>query len=90
MLFEKGHNEKMVREQVLRAREHSREGLLEKVKSESNQTESNQSNQTDIQYYLLSLCGFSKCKKHFTRDILLTPDQEHKKFLQDIPVVGFR
>ena len=30
-LFEKGYSEKMVRKQVLRAREHSRESLLEKV-----------------------------------------------------------
>ena len=58
-LFEKGYSEKMVRKQILRAREHSRESLLEKVKSEF------RSKQTDIQYYLLF--GFSKCKKHFTR-----------------------
>ena len=30
-LLEKGYSEKMVRKQVLRAREHSRESLLEKV-----------------------------------------------------------
>ena len=34
-LFEKGYNEKMVRKWVLRDREHSRESLLKKVKSES-------------------------------------------------------
>ena len=34
-LFEKGYSKKMVRKQVLQAREHSRESLLEKVKSES-------------------------------------------------------
>ena len=36
-LFEKGYSEKMVRIQVLRAREHSRESLLKKVKSEFDQ-----------------------------------------------------
>ena len=36
-LLEKGYSAKMVRKQVLRAREPSRESLLEKVKSESNQ-----------------------------------------------------
>ena len=36
-LLEKGYGKKMVRKQVLRAREHSRESLLEKVKSESDQ-----------------------------------------------------
>ena len=35
-LFEKGYSEKMVGKRVLRARKHSRESLLEKVKSESN------------------------------------------------------
>ena len=32
-LFEKGYSDKMVRKQVLRTREHSRESLIEKVKS---------------------------------------------------------
>ena len=36
-LLEKGYSEKMVRKQLLRAREHSRESLLKKVKSESDQ-----------------------------------------------------
>ena len=46
----------MVRKQVLRAREHSRESLLENI----------------------------------LIDILLTPDKEHKKVFQDVPVAGFR
>ena len=33
-MLEKGYREKMVRKQVLRACEHPRENLLEKVKSE--------------------------------------------------------
>ena len=36
-LLEKGYSEKVVRKQVLWAREHSRESLLEKVKSEPDQ-----------------------------------------------------
>ena len=36
-LLEKGYSEKMVRKQLLRGHEHSRESLLEKVKSESDE-----------------------------------------------------
>ena len=58
-LFEKGYSEKMVRKQVLRACEHSRESLLEKVKSEFDKKKLT----LNITYYPV----FSKCKKHFTR-----------------------
>ena len=36
-LLEKGYSEKMVRKQILWARGHSRESLIEKVKSDSDQ-----------------------------------------------------
>ena len=82
-LFEKGYSEKMVRKQVLRAREHSRESLLEKVKSESNQRKLT----FNITYYPV----FQNVRNILQElHILLTPDQEHKKVFQDIPVVGFR
>ena len=82
-LFEKGYNEKMVRKQVLRAREHSRVSLLEKVKSESNQKKLT----FNITYYLV----FQNVRNILQElHILLTPAQEHKKVFQDIPVVGFR
>ena len=48
-LFEKAYTEKMVRKQVLRACEHSRESLLKKVKSESNQNKVT----FNITYYLV-------------------------------------
>ena len=73
----------MVRKQVLRAREHSRESLLEKVKSESNQRKLT----FNITYYP----GFQNVRNILQElHILLTPDQEHKKVFQDIPIVGFR
>ena len=71
-LFEKGYSEKMVRKQVLRAREHSRESLLEKVKSESNQRKLT----FNITYYPV----FQNVRNILQElHILLTPDQEHKK-----------
>ena len=82
-LFEKGYTEKMVKKQVLQAREHSRESLLEKVKSESNQKKLT----FNITYYPV----FQNVRNILQElHILLTPDQEHKKVFQGIPVVGFR
>ena len=73
----------MVRKQVLRAREHSRESLLEKVKSESNQKKLT----FNITYYPV----FQNVRNILQElHILLTPNQEHKKVFQGIPVVGFR
>ena len=70
----------MVRKQVLRAREHSRVSLLEKVKSESDQKKLT----FDITHYPV----FQNVRNILQElHILLTPDKEHKK---DIPVAGFR
>ena len=72
----------MVRKQVLRAREHSRESLLKKVKSESNQNRLT----INITYYPV----FQNVRNILQElHILLTPDKEPKKVFQDIPVAGF-
>ena len=73
----------MVRKQVLRAREHSRESLLEKIKSESDQNKPT----FNITYYPVFQNVRNILQELY---ILLTPDQEHKQVFQDIPVVGFR
>ena len=64
----------MVWKQLLRAREHSRENLIEKVKSESDQKKltSNIPVFQNVQNILQEL------------HILLTPDQDNKKVFQDI------
>ena len=70
----------MVRKQVLQACEHSRDSLLEKVKSESDQKKLT----FNITYYPV----FQNVRNILQElHILLTPDQE---VFQDIPVVGFR
>ena len=80
-LFEKGYSEKMVMKQLLRALEHSRESLLKKVKSESDQNKLT----FNITYYPV----FQNVRSILQElHILLTPDQQHKVF-QDIPVLGF-
>ena len=73
----------MVRKQVLRAREHSRESLLEKVKSESDQKKLT---------FNITYCPVFQNVRNISQElhIPLTPDQEHKKVFHDIPVVGFR
>ena len=72
----------MVRQQVLRAREHSRESLLEKVKSESDQNK--------LTFNIIYYPVFQNVKNILQElHILLTPDQEHKKLFQDTPVAGF-
>ena len=64
----------MVWKQLLRSREHSRENLIEKVKSESDQKKltSNIPVFQNVQNILQEL------------HILLTPDQDNKKVFQDI------
>ena len=72
----------MVRKQVLRAREHSRKSLVEKVKSESDQKKLT----FTITYYPV----FQNVRNILQElHILLTPDQEHKNVFQVIPVAGF-
>ena len=83
MTVRKRYSEKMVRKQVLRAREHSRESLLEKVKSESDQNK--------LTFNITHYPVFQNVRNILRElHILLTPDKEHKKVFQDIPVVGFR
>ena len=73
----------MVRTQILWAREHSRESLLEKVKSESYQNK--------LTFNITCFPVFQNLRNILQElHILLTPDKEHKKVFQDIPVVGFR
>ena len=73
----------MIRKQVFRAREHSRESLLEKVKSESDQKKLT---------FDITCCPVFQNARNILQElhILLTPDQEYKKVFQDIPIVGFR
>ena len=82
-LFEKSYSEKMVRIQVLRAHEHSRESLLKKVKSEFNQNK--------LTFNIIYYPVFQNVRNILQElHIVPTPDQEHKKVFQDIPVLGFR
>ena len=83
-LKSRGYSDKMVRSQILKARKYRRSDLLSKKKREVNQ---NNKSFLNITYHpLLSRL------KHTLNDIhiLLTPDKEHKKVFENVPIVGFR
>ena len=82
-LLEKGYSEKKGRKLVLQSREHSKESLLEKVKSESDQNKL----ALNITYYP----DFQNVRNILQElHILLTPDKEYKKVFQNNPIAGFR
>ena len=83
-LKSRGYSDKMVRSQILKARKYRRSDLLNKEKREVNQ---NNKLFLNITYHP----SFSRLK-HTLNDIhiLLTPDKEHKKVFENVPIVGFR
>ena len=74
----------MVRSHILKTRKYRRSDLLNKEKREVNQ---NNKLFLNITYHP----SFSRLK-HTLNDIhiLLTPDKEHKKVFENVPIVGFR
>ena len=81
--MERGYNEKMIRQQILSAREHSRNDLSEKEKQQI--TEKKLTFNTTYYPAFQNVRGIME-ELH----ILLTPNKEHKKVFPDVPVVGFR
>ena len=75
--MERGCNGKMIRKQILRARELSRKDLLEREKAETSEPKLT----FDITYYPV----FQNI-----RNIKRTPDKEHKKVFLIVPIVGVR
>ena len=81
--MERGHNEKMIRNQILRAREHSRKDFLEREKPQMPE----QKLTFNITYYP-AFQNVSTVMEEL--HILLTPNKEHKKVFPNVPVIGFR
>ena len=80
--MERGHNGKMIRKQILRAREHSRKDLLEREKTENSEPKLT----FNITYYPV----FQNIRNILQElHLLLPPDKEHKKVFPDVPAVGF-
>ena len=73
----------MIREQISRAREHSRKELLEREKAEASEPKLT----FNITYYP----AFQNIRNIFKElHLLLAPNKEHKTVCPNVPVVGFR
>ena len=73
----------MVRSQILKAKKYRRSDLLNKEKREVDQ---NNKLFLNITYHP----SFSHLKQTLNDiHILLTPDKEHQKVLENVPIVGF-
>ena len=82
-LLKRGYNSRLVREQILKARKHTRVDLLHNV----SQPKSDKKLIFNITYHP----ALSKVKNILKRvHLLLTPDREHQKVFSKIPIVGFR
>ena len=82
-LMKRGYNKKMIRKQILRAQEHSRNDLLEREKPKM----SEQKLTFSITYYP----AFQNVRTIMEElHILLTPNKEHMKVFPNVPVIGFQ
>ena len=82
-LIERGYNEKMIRKQILRAREHSRNDLLEKEKP--------QMSEQKLTFNITCYPAFQNVRAIMEElHILLTPNIEHNKVLPNVPLQGIR
>ena len=77
--MERAYNEKMIRKQILKAREHSRKNLLEKEKIKTSEQ--------NITYYPV-VQNIRNVLQEL--HLLLAPDKEHKKVFTNVPVVRSR
>ena len=77
-----GYNEKLVRQQILKARKYKRTELLYSQREEVHKNKL----VFNITYYSI----FSKPKNILSKiHLLLTPDREHSKVFENIPIIGF-
>ena len=82
-LIERGYNEKMIRKQILRAWEPSRNYLLEREKP--------QISEQKLILYIIYYPAFQRVRAIAEElHILLTPNKEHKKVFPNVPNIGFR
>ena len=82
-LMERGYNGKMIRNQILRAREHSRKDRLEIEKTEPSGPKLT---------FIITYYPVFQIIRNILQELhlLLTPDKEHKKVFPDVPVVRLR
>ena len=82
-LMERGYNEKIIKKQILSAREYSRNDLLEKDKQQMPEKKLT----FNVTYYP----AFPNIMKIMEElHILSTPNKKHRKVFPDVPFVGFQ
>ena len=82
-LRERGYSDKLVRQQILKARTHKRKDLLNNMKDKRNDYQ--------LVFNITYHPNFSKLKDTMSfLHLLLTPDQEHQKVFHKVPIIGFR
>ena len=81
-LMERGYNGKMMRKQILRAREHSRKDLLEREKTETYEPK--------LTFRITRYPVFQNIRNISQElHLLLATDKEHEKVFPNVPIVGF-
>ena len=81
--MERGYYGKVIKKQILTAREDSRKDLLEREKAETSKPKLT----FNITYYPV----FQNIRNILQElHLLLAPDKEHKKVFPNVPVVGIR
>ena len=81
--MERRYNGKMIRKQILRAREHSRKDLLEREKTETSGPK--------LMFNITHYPVFQNIRNILQElHLLLALDKEHKKVFPDAPFVGCR
>ena len=82
-LRERGYSDKLVRQQILKARKLKRADLLNQSKE-----------RTDSKKFVFNITyhpTFSHLKDILSKiHLLLTPDKEHNKVFEKVPIIGFR
>ena len=82
-LRQRGYSDKLVRQQILKARTHKRNDLLNNMKDKRNDYQ--------LVFNITYHPNFSKLQNTMScLHILLAPDQEHQKVLHKVSIIGFR
>ena len=82
-LQDRGYNEKVVRQQILKARKFTREDLL----NQDFKTKERNKLVFNFTYHP----AYSKLKHILSNiNLLLTPDAQHRKVFPEVPIVGFK
>ena len=82
-LRERGYSDKLVRQQILKARTHKRKDLLNNMKDKRNDYQ--------LVFNITYHPNFSKLKDTMSLlHLLFTPDQEHQNVFHKVAIIGFR